>query len=98
MVEPPENQVVLDSCLVILENNHAISLYGFFNEHTLIFERSSGKILGSSRYSRRSSNPPFFVFRKYSTSILLKIIVGSGSLNILLNIEGSKEMGDSPCN
>jgi hypothetical protein len=28
----------------------------------------------------------------------LKIIIGSGSLNILLKVEGAKEMGDSPCN
>jgi hypothetical protein len=63
-----------------------------------MLERSYGIIVGSSRYSCRRLNPPFFVFKIYSSLELLKFIFGYGILSILFKNEGDKEIGYSTYN
>jgi hypothetical protein len=75
--------LAVDSCLVILVNNQAISQNGFLKELTYNFVISSGTIVGSSRSSGKRSNLLSCFSRNYLQSCPLKVNVGSDNLNIL---------------
>jgi hypothetical protein len=69
----------------------------FFNIMTWMLDKYSRIIVGSLRYSCRSSSPLFLSFMKLLDLSHLNVIVSFGSLRIFLKTKGAREMGDSPC-
>ena len=86
--------LVVDSCLVILVNNQAISRNGFLKELTCNFVVSSGTVVESSRNLAKMSNLLSCFSRNCLQSCPLKVNVGSDNFNILWKTWGDKETGE----
>lgn len=86
---------VVDYFSINLVNSHAKSLYGYLKEHTSTCV-ALASLVRLVRNLSRSSIPSLLASRNSSYSKFLNVKVGSYSLNILLNIEGAKEISDFP--
>jgi hypothetical protein len=86
----------VESCLIILVNSHANSLYGYSKEHTLICVYFLKSLVRFTRKLSRSCSPPLLALRNSSALGFLKVKVGSVNLKILLKTEGDEEIGGFP--
>jgi len=79
---------------ITLVNNQTIYWNGFLNKMTCNILISSGMTTWFSKNLGKISRSLSFFFKKYLEYLPLKVSVGSGSLNILQNTWGEREIGE----